>query len=92
MKAITGFYTKETEKAICIRFDWGYNIYDNVWTPKSLLKIIDKDENGNITFELPIWFINKQNPTNTYSNGNSAWCDVFRKQDQNGLTEYGYAL
>jgi hypothetical protein len=70
---------KETEKAILFR-NFG-------WSPKYMI-ICAVD--GNTTFYLvPTKFNVGENDT---SNSNSIWVDIFRKQDQNGLTENGYSL
>jgi len=68
MKKFIALYNRETTKAIQLTFDCGYNLYENVWLPKSQINFLDKDEQGNCVVEIPVWLIKKQTPTHTYSN------------------------
>tara|TARA_R110002012_G_scaffold588_2_gene2719 strand:+ start:697 stop:984 length:288 start_codon:yes stop_codon:yes gene_type:complete len=73
MKKFETYYYKETAKAILLDFDYGYNVYEKVWLPKSQLNILEKlnptDEHpGWCKIEIPVWLIKKQTPTHTYSN------------------------
>ena len=63
----TASYNRETEKAIQLSFGYKMKEYSNVWMPKSQIKFIDKNEQGDCIVEIPIWLINKQKPSHTYS-------------------------
>lgn len=84
----------ETDKAVCISFDWGDRVFKKVWLPKSQIEIVARcSDNINIDVRIPFWLIKKLTPTDFYNgNSNSVWVSIFNGQDKNGLTEYGYTL
>tara|TARA_R110001632_G_scaffold46294_4_gene117617 strand:- start:1286 stop:1552 length:267 start_codon:yes stop_codon:yes gene_type:complete len=67
----TAFYNKETDKAIQLSFDWGFKYYDNLWLPKSQLKL-EMDNAGNCIVEIPMWLLKKQIPSHVYDNISTA--------------------
>tara|TARA_B100000768_G_C10949044_1_gene236880 strand:+ start:194 stop:463 length:270 start_codon:yes stop_codon:yes gene_type:complete len=69
---ITAGYNRETGKAIQLSFSYKMNEYSNVWMPKSQLKFIDKNEQGDCIVDIPTWLINKQTPSHTYRGLSSA--------------------
>ena len=74
---ITATYDRYTEKALRLTFDHGMKFYDNVWLPKSQLKFISdklpcEDYPGHCVVIIPMWLLNKQTPTQVYSNLSSA--------------------
>ena len=68
----TAGYNRETEKAIQLSFSYKMNEYSNVWMPKSQLKFIDKNKQGDCVVEIPTWLINKQTPSYTHRGVSSA--------------------
>lgn len=92
-KTIAG-YNRETEKAIELRFTWkDMNFF--MWFPKSQITFLDKNDQGDCEILIPFWLLYKnQSKADVIQNmdSNSAWCDMFRQQDRNGMTEHGYAL
>ena len=98
----SGNFFSETEKAIQLSFTWeskygsGGREFEKVWFPKSQIKFTYKDVEHNFaSFEIPFWLLYKNQDKSDFlrdSNANSIWCDIFRQQDRNGLSEHGYAL
>lgn len=88
-------YNRQTEKAIQLSFDWKEKSFINVWFPKSQVTFLHDNNYGGCEVSIPFWLLykNEDKLQNVYdNNSNSTWCDIFRKQDANGLSEYGYAL
>ena len=90
--------SRTTEKAIFILtpehpedFKTGY------WVPKSVI-LFNLKSNKNGVVDISMKFndkytnVYKENLEASRSDSNSIWCDIFRKQDQNGLTANGYAM
>ena len=88
-------YNNETEKAIQLSFDFNRKSFINVWFPKSQITFLHKNNQGNCEISIPFWLLYKNEDKLQYvydNNSNSTWCDIFKKQDANGLSEYGYAI
>ena len=89
---------KSTEKALFISEPkCQSNPNEGFWIPKSKVLFFlnsKSDESVSITMKFENKYTNvfKENIKSSNKDSNSVWCDIFKKQDQNGLTVNGYSL
>ena len=58
-------YSRETEKALKVSFDYKDGFYD-IWLPKSQIIITEKDDCGNCVIEVPFWLLKNSEPCERY--------------------------
>ena len=56
------YFPRETEKALMVSVDLGYmgSGHDgSMWIPKSIMKVSEPNENGNVEILIPYWWVAK---------------------------------
>lgn len=56
------FFPRETEKAIMVSINlgyWGHGHEGSMWIPKSIMKVSNPNENGNVEILIPYWWVRK---------------------------------